>query len=70
MAAAGFIFLAQKYLKKIIMRRFWVRQTLSKGKILTFLSVPYSTFELNYVFSTLREDQCTGSETCNKTETL
>jgi len=52
------------------MRRFWVRQTLSKGKILTFLSVPYSTFELNYVFSTLREDQCTGSETCNKTETL
>jgi len=41
MAAAGFIFLASN----IKTRRFRVRPTLSKRKILTNTSVPYSTFE-------------------------
>jgi len=41
MAAAGFIFIASN----IKSRRFWVRPTLSTRKILTYTSVPYSTFE-------------------------
>jgi hypothetical protein len=42
MAAAGFIFLVSNIKK----RRFWVRPTLSKRKILTYTSVPYSTFKV------------------------
>jgi hypothetical protein len=46
MAVAGFIFLASYISKEKTKRRFGVKPTFSKRKILNYTSLPYSTFEL------------------------
>ena len=46
MAVTGFVFLTSKISKEKTKRRFGVKPTFSKRKMLNYTSLPYSTFEL------------------------
>jgi hypothetical protein len=79
MAAAGFIFLASKISKELKNKRhFGVRSKLSKQKILIYIFLPFSTFEL---LSPCPQRTAKGlhraetslqvvSDTCNKAESV
>jgi hypothetical protein len=54
MAVAGFIFLASQISKEKTKRRFGVKPTFSKRKILNYTSLPYSIFKLiKFILSAL-----------------
>jgi len=59
-----------KNIKRKNQRRFWVRLTLSKRKIRTYMSLPYTTFQLLNACQqhTALRPICRGN--CNKTETF